>query len=668
MTGTTRRRHTNLKLGCLNCKRKKIRCDENLPECGNCTRAAKDPCSYLGLTPAEINKLRVTHLLRNSQNKLLALGHRLPASTSGRLGPDKKTVNGALLEPASNLEFQFEMCPFDKPLPQIPYSSLQFYHSSVSTFGKEYELDSAEMLDRTNGSSSHVSSLGALPGAIRDPPPLPAISYRKLRPPIREQYWQTLGFPELVFDMDASYPCMMLLIRSQLNLAQALLLSRWKQRKGINLDKALEDRLADMESRCCYNVSGILREVQETAAEFRQLEIDLEESVTQRIIFCFLYWCCCAALSVLNFHRMTVLRAVSDRCEVYVKLLHLKTRPTLVQLVVDHLKTTMQRNMTLIHIPSYEPAFMAELREKYGLLGPLIDVHADPGLRHDYHAILNFLDEHIVPILFTLRNEQFITTYPPSVTYKALQKWWSIAPSEASPCNFLEIKKGFTKDLANTFYLYKRAIEKALDTVMPAARYLFSLGFEGIPHRPGRGLEDIRPDLREYPETDKVVGEMLWRHNVYALRLTAFFSARARLFAQHGIWNIGEDPNRNIFAPKQIKNALEIPIHRFSSLPIRPEHYARQIHSHYDSFIRDQSVTAVYTRSSEDSHPFQTLDLFDLSRLLNFLWNSCMCAEDYIPELDSKMNMVGVLMLQSYYKERERILDRMAESAPAKLL
>lgn len=662
MTASTRRRHTNLKLGCLNCKRKKIRCDENLPECGNCTRAAKEPCSYLGLTPAEINKLRVTHLLRNSQNKLLALGHRLPAATSAGVGGDKKSAAGALLPPASNLEFQFEMCPFDKPLPQIPYASLQFYHLSVSTFGREYELDSAQLLGRD------AARLGALPGAVTHPAPLPAISYRKLRQPIREQYWQTLGFPELVFDMDATYPCMLLLIRSQLNLAQALMLSRWKQRKDVNLDKALADRLADIESRCCYNVSGILREVQETAAEFRNLEADLDETVTQRIIFCFLFWCCCAALSVLNFHRMTVLRAVSDRCEVYVRLLHLKSRPSLVQQVIDNLETTMQRNMTLIHIPSYEPAFMAELHEKYRLLAPLIDVHADAGLRHDYHAISAFLAEHIVPILFTLRNEQFITTYPPSVTYKALQRWWSIAPSEASPCNFLDHKKGFTKDLANTFYLYKRAIEKALDTVMPAARYLFSLGFEGIPHRPGRGLEDIRPDLGEYPEADKVVGEMLWRHNVYALRLTAFFSSRARLFAQHGIWTIGEDPKRNIFAPKQIKNALEIPIHRFSSLPIRPEHYARQIHSHYDSFIRDQSVYAVYTRSSEDSHPFQTLDLFDLSRPLNFLWNSCMCAEDYIPEVDSKMNMVGLLMLQSYYKERERILDRMAESSPAKLL
>lgn len=95
----TRRRHTNSKLGCANCKRKKIRCDEQLPQCGKCARGKREVCLYLLLSQAEIQRIRLIHSLRNSQNKLLELEYRLPALASAP-GAGQGVLSGALLEAA----------------------------------------------------------------------------------------------------------------------------------------------------------------------------------------------------------------------------------------------------------------------------------------------------------------------------------------------------------------------------------------------------------------------------------------------------------------------------------------------------------------------------------------------------------------------------------------
>lgn len=59
----TRRRHRNSRLGCDECKRRRIKCDETLPECNNCkNRHNKGPsqcCSYLSMTEEELDSFRI---------------------------------------------------------------------------------------------------------------------------------------------------------------------------------------------------------------------------------------------------------------------------------------------------------------------------------------------------------------------------------------------------------------------------------------------------------------------------------------------------------------------------------------------------------------------------------------------------------------------------------
>lgn len=146
MTKTTvqRRRHTNLKLGCLNCKRKKVRCDESLPECKNCVKGKKETCLYLSLSTQEIQKIKLTHLLRNSQNKLLDQKYRLPASgaattsskrSSSSSSNETRIGKDADAFPSGDiLDFKFELKNLPINIPSIVYPPLQFDNIFINDF------------------------------------------------------------------------------------------------------------------------------------------------------------------------------------------------------------------------------------------------------------------------------------------------------------------------------------------------------------------------------------------------------------------------------------------------------------------------------------------------------------------------------------------------------
>ncbi|ODQ80499.1 hypothetical protein BABINDRAFT_166118 [Babjeviella inositovora NRRL Y-12698] len=56
-----RKKHKNSHLGCATCKKRRIRCDENLPSCFNCSRSinGKYVCSYLSLSDDALKQLKL---------------------------------------------------------------------------------------------------------------------------------------------------------------------------------------------------------------------------------------------------------------------------------------------------------------------------------------------------------------------------------------------------------------------------------------------------------------------------------------------------------------------------------------------------------------------------------------------------------------------------------
>ena len=58
-----RRKHKNSKLGCPNCKQRRVKCSEDLPSCANCIKH-KVECGYLSYTKEEIEELKQAKLER----------------------------------------------------------------------------------------------------------------------------------------------------------------------------------------------------------------------------------------------------------------------------------------------------------------------------------------------------------------------------------------------------------------------------------------------------------------------------------------------------------------------------------------------------------------------------------------------------------------------------
>lgn len=61
---SSRRKHRNSHLGCGTCKKRRIKCDENLPQCFNCVKG-KLHCAYLNLDAPARNALRMAQYNQN---------------------------------------------------------------------------------------------------------------------------------------------------------------------------------------------------------------------------------------------------------------------------------------------------------------------------------------------------------------------------------------------------------------------------------------------------------------------------------------------------------------------------------------------------------------------------------------------------------------------------
>lgn len=92
---TSRRKHRNSHLGCGTCKKRRIKCDENLPSCLNCLKG-KLHCAYLNLDSNARNALRMAqynqHLRQDRPDK-----EKSPQSNAGGTNSSSASPNEVLL-------------------------------------------------------------------------------------------------------------------------------------------------------------------------------------------------------------------------------------------------------------------------------------------------------------------------------------------------------------------------------------------------------------------------------------------------------------------------------------------------------------------------------------------------------------------------------------------
>lgn len=92
---TSRRKHRNSHLGCGTCKKRRIKCDENLPSCLNCLKG-KLHCAYLNLDSNARNALRMAqynqHLRQDRPDN-----EKSPQSNTGGTNSSSASPNEVLL-------------------------------------------------------------------------------------------------------------------------------------------------------------------------------------------------------------------------------------------------------------------------------------------------------------------------------------------------------------------------------------------------------------------------------------------------------------------------------------------------------------------------------------------------------------------------------------------
>lgn len=98
-----RRKHKNSKWGCPNCKRRRIKCTEELPQCGNCVKH-KEKCLYLTFPGEVLERFRAykasaTSEAGDSDDDSLGNTHR--RDSGDKSSTSTSTRSGAVLGPAS---------------------------------------------------------------------------------------------------------------------------------------------------------------------------------------------------------------------------------------------------------------------------------------------------------------------------------------------------------------------------------------------------------------------------------------------------------------------------------------------------------------------------------------------------------------------------------------
>lgn len=686
---STRRRHTNSKLGCTNCKRKKIRCDENLPNCENCSRGKKEVCSYLSLSSSEINRIKITHSLRNSQNKLLNLNYRLPTSSNEKLDyPDEKS--------SSVLEFKFELTKLPLKIPSIPYPPVQFNNLTINDFDADFKVISSTPEPKTNlpnstkgGSFSRLDYQRMNKKRVMDLPNVkvpPELNYHV----VQAKY----NLVDYLIDFINQLPHWARtndydLIWESLNtLSRVIILNQFKMKTQYQPDQILN--LNEFEKTCFEkHAAAILKLTNESNNFTSDINYNHEKTHLNSYSCCFINF----TSILLNFSIDTYYQTSKKLYEIfnnysnYLQVNNLKPLK-IFQFMVNNL----QYNMMSINIPSYYPQFLIELSSNLENLSIIYKKQSTDQkffnndslnkyyfkLNLQYNNLSNFIKFDIIPIIFDKRNESNISIYSPSIIYSILKKWLSIFPSEAM--NFNEnlvpmnqsIDGQFLSDLSITLYNYYHNISIILDTIFPSCKYLFSVScmtpFTKLP--PNIHYKNSNHENWFVPNSTTGYmrcNDYLIKHNYYIIRIGTFFQNRYKFYQNHVIWKnpYNKDLSSIRSKPRYMKNVLEIPIRLFNQTIIRPEHYPIRIHSHYDILLRDPKVNSIFTRVDENmdqnlyTSNLETIDFFNKNSSTDFDYNNNLLVKDYKPmetiQVPSEVDL-QFKDLKSYYEDRTLII------------
>lgn len=523
----SRRRHTNSKLGCANCKRKKIRCDENLPECNNCCKAKRDQCSYLFLTPNEISKIKLTHSLRNSQNKLLDSDYRLPTSKRSP-GIANNSNNKSIQKPKSDdkgkliakaletenayggIEFKRELAGLPIRIPTYDYPPLQYKTSTMNDFSSEFKViyDTPEVEDKIEDNEDNVTS-------IRRGSPLPAaqeisIIFPKIRHRTRRFESDSRNFINqddilsLISMQSGPHSC--ILSDLVLCLGRCIILKTMK-----NMSTSVKDlKHLNAFSRGCFeHHSQCLIQLKYQISEYNNYVKNSTNTqelasylhlMTPKLYYATSFLSFCVLLldfSMENYTKISsdTYKIINTYLQIVQKIPNYKPHA-----LISSILTRVQSQFLFIKIPVYDTNYTGEVHKNLKSLAPFF--HYLDGavagfetgfetdkLKHYYDKLVLFIEEEYIPILNhpSMRvNSDKLVNFPLHKVFNLFKKWLLLVPGECLVPKHVNVSDNdsektkelfLVKDFSSILYSYFHAIGISLKTIFPFAVYLFGMDF-----------------------------------------------------------------------------------------------------------------------------------------------------------------------------------------------
>lgn len=618
-SNTTRRRHTNSKLGCLNCKKKKIRCDEHVPECKNCQKSRKNVCSYLSLSEKELNKVKLAHSLRNSTNKLLNSDYRLPTSN----------VQSQIFLDA--LEFKHELANLPIRIPNFNYPPLQYKPVSLNELDES--MDSRATLEDVSSSNSPIQPTEspskpnnemnnnvskALPGAIRRAEDFMVLDHQIVSNPnvrINEyQFTKRANLDHLLAFVQKEEKHLYIIDELMILLGAAILMISTKNSK-------LRSYCLESHRHCTHMLQKYLE----------KFESENDSSMAPILYYSYSFLGYCNLL--LGFGLESCVKVSSTAVKImerYLKINKHKMKADTCKVILN----TLQYEMLFINIPSYNPSYLTEVMTNLKDLSPIFD-SLPKGLNNIklmFNQLYRFVKNEYSPILSHGDNSKVIE-YPIEMVYNLLKNWIKLYPLGAFVplCNNHTQEDLLMSNFTSTVYSYYYLIGASLRATFPYMTYILGISFSTLEVNACKEFFEVSPALNLYGQTINMpnLQDLLQRHNYYALRMYSFFRHRARIFIKHVDW----EPSYflpDLHANRWFKNVNEVPIYSFKYTLVRPEHYpsvTEQDRTPGQKFTRtDETMTLkFYTRNIE------TLKFFDSQYVLQFDYQSMALLRDYRP-------------------------------------
>lgn len=173
----SRRRHRNSHLGCGTCKKRRIKCDENLPSCFNCLKG-KLHCAYLNLDGPARNALRMAQYNQNvrkdklelenqiaAENAILGQAHVLGTTNPNKLGGVKSPLEHSPPSQGESHMYQNGSLPPSQPAYAVSYPLIQ------SPISMAHPQSTAQVFQSPYGPLVSLQPLAPMPGYSQVPMP-----------------------------------------------------------------------------------------------------------------------------------------------------------------------------------------------------------------------------------------------------------------------------------------------------------------------------------------------------------------------------------------------------------------------------------------------------------------------------------------------------------------